>query len=318
MVEAALKILSERQKGTVIPLPVGRFLIGREEDCQLRPNSELVSRHHCVFTNDEFTLRVRDLGSTNGTFVNGEPLRGGVVLTSGDRVTVGKIEFQVLLGEDVAAGGVASDGEGAAEAEPAGPAAVEDDAAAGGAENTTTGESVVDENAPVDETTTVVASETSTEIPAVAPPQPEAPQPQPAVGLGDTAFFPAPLTGYPPPGYAPQPPYPYAGYPPMYPPGYYPQAAPQPGAPYPQQGYPQQPPIAAPDAPAPTAPPGQAEEQLDVTLPDPSTTGAKPPEPAPEASTEDEKKKEGADQANVPQTAEGIIQQYLQRRPSGD
>jgi pSer/pThr/pTyr-binding forkhead associated (FHA) protein len=77
MLQAVLRVLSGRQNGAFIPLPVGKFLIGREEDCQLRPNSELVSRHHCVFTNDDFTLRLRDLGSTNGTFVNGERLRGG-------------------------------------------------------------------------------------------------------------------------------------------------------------------------------------------------------------------------------------------------
>src|SRR5690349_19521616 len=94
MLAVILKVLSARQQGSTIPLPTGRFLIGREEDCHLRPNSELVSRHHCVFTHDEYTVRVRDLGSTNGTFVNGNRVRGTAVLSSGDRVTVGKLEFE--------------------------------------------------------------------------------------------------------------------------------------------------------------------------------------------------------------------------------
>src|SRR4029079_9363214 len=95
-----LKVLSSRQQGSTIPLPTGRFLIGREEDCHLRPNSELVSRHHCVFTHDEYTVRVRDLGSTNGTFVNGNRIRGTTVLNSGDRISVGKLEFEIVIGDE--------------------------------------------------------------------------------------------------------------------------------------------------------------------------------------------------------------------------
>lgn len=298
MIEAALKVVSEQQQGTLIPLPVGRFLIGREEDCHLRPNSDLVSRHHCVFTNDEFTLRVRDLGSTNGTLVNGESIRSGVELKSGDSVIVGKLEFQVLLGDDVAAGTAAIVDSETAKTEDDGSGTVSDET-----------------------TTAVAADETHTEIPATAPqtpevpvaPQPEvAPAPTPQVGVGDTAFFPAPVAGYPPPpGYAPQPQYPYAAYPPGYPgyPGYYPQ-----GTPYPQQGYPQQ-----PAAPAPATPPEgastEADPMSDVRLPDPSTTGAKPPEP-PAPSAEGEAKP--GEDANVPDLAGNIIQQYLQRRPPSD
>ncbi len=243
MLPASLRVLSERQNGTVIPLPSGRFLIGREEDCNLRPNSELVSRHHCVFTNDDITVRVRDLGSTNGTYVNGERLKGSVVLNSGDRVTVGKLEFEVLLGDDVATG----------QAEKPEAAAVEtagDDTQFAAAAN----------------------AETMTEMPAFAPPS-GAPQ----VAAGDTAMFPAAYPGAP--GYMPQYPQPgyqqYPGYPPMYPPGYYMPNMPYPPMPgYPQPG-PQAPPSAAPES-------GAAEQYPEIRLPDPATTGAQPPAPKPE------------------------------------
>jgi pSer/pThr/pTyr-binding forkhead associated (FHA) protein len=276
MLHAVLRVLSGRQNGAVIPLPVGKFLIGREEDCQLRPNSELVSRHHCVFTNDEFTLRLRDLGSTNGTFVNGERLRGGAILNSGDKVSVGKIDFEVLVGEAAAAAG------------------------GGATQSPSSGSSV-------DETRTVAISETSTEIPSMGVPT-ETPVP---VQTGDTVYqgIPGQVPGYiPAPGYPPQymqQPYPYPAYPPGFP-GYYPMPMGYPA----QAMYPQQP-AAAPAVAVPAVP--AAEGVPEVRLPDPATTGAKPPETPPPKPADDGK---GVSSANVPETAEKIIKQYLQRRPT--
>src|SRR6476620_11528042 len=102
MLQVDLKVLEGRQQGKLISLNVRQFLIGREQDCHLRPNSDLVSRHHCVFTVDDFTVRLRDLGSTNGTFVNDERLQGQVVLKAGDRVSVGKLSFEIVVREAVA------------------------------------------------------------------------------------------------------------------------------------------------------------------------------------------------------------------------
>jgi predicted component of type VI protein secretion system len=223
-----------------------------------------------VFTNDEFALRIRDLGSTNGTFLNGERLRTAAILKSGDRVTVGKLEFVVMLGDDAQ-----QDSESNRQA----PAAV-------GANN--------------DDTRTVAASETLTEIPAVPVPLP------PPVPTSDTAMYPAgsvpgfAAAGYPP--QFPQQPYPYPGYPPMYP-GYYMPTAPY-GAP---AGYPAQ-------VAAPTAAQQAANQMPETRLPDPATTGAKAPEPATKPQG-DKADKAGAP-ANVPESAAGIIKQYLQRRPT--
>jgi pSer/pThr/pTyr-binding forkhead associated (FHA) protein len=60
----------------------GRTLwtVGRAVDCQIHiPNDEVngtVSRHHCQLEIDPPRVRVRDLGSTNGTYVNGHKLGG--------------------------------------------------------------------------------------------------------------------------------------------------------------------------------------------------------------------------------------------------
>lgn len=268
MLAVILKVLSARQQGSTIPLPTGRFLIGREEDCHLRPNSELVSRHHCVFTHDEYTVRVRDLGSTNGTFVNGNRVRGTAVLNSGDHITVGKLEFEIVIGDETEQ------------------AAAKVDAPA-----------VVD--SPVsDDTAMIHNTDTPTEVPAFS-----APGANPA-NVGDTAMFAAMPPGYGGmPGYAtpyPQQPYGYPSYPqPMYP-GYY-----MPNMGYPMQGgYP----AAAPAAP--TAAPAATQAGIEVSLPDPATTGAKTPEP-PAAKSGGAK-----NDANVPDTAANIIKNYLQRRPA--
>ena len=103
MLQAKLKVVGGRHHGRVIPLATKKFLIGREQDCHLRPNSELVSRHHCVFAVDDFSVHVRDLGSTNGTFVNDQRVRGEVLLNSGDRIRVGKLDFELVIGEPVTA-----------------------------------------------------------------------------------------------------------------------------------------------------------------------------------------------------------------------
>lgn len=263
MTDARLKVLSGSQQGSEIPLPEGKFLIGREEDCHLRPNSELVSRHHCVFAKDQYALRLRDLGSTNGTFVNGEPVKGGVVLNAGDHVKVGQLEFEVILG---------GSGDAATPATP----------------------EVGDLTS--DDTTTLDATETATEIPS-------APQQIPV--SGDTVYnmpaAPGQVPGQmPPPGYPMQyPMYGYPAYPQAYP-GYY------------QMPYPQQPGQPMPPADPVEEPAAGGSGIPEVRLPDPETTGAKPPEP--QSSDGDKPSASGGE--TVPDTAEKIIRQYLQRRPT--
>ena len=97
MLRAELKVIGGKQHGSLIPLQTKKFLVGREQDCQLRPTSESVSRHHCVFSIDDYGIRLRDLGSTNGTFVNGQRVQGQVVLQPNDRVLIGKLEFEIVI-----------------------------------------------------------------------------------------------------------------------------------------------------------------------------------------------------------------------------
>lgn len=64
-------------------------VIGRGRDCDLPIPAPEASRRHCEIACEGNQFIVRDLGSTNGTFVNGEPLNAAHVLRPGDRIEIG-------------------------------------------------------------------------------------------------------------------------------------------------------------------------------------------------------------------------------------
>lgn len=74
--ELTLKVVSGKHAGQKLRIPTPKFLIGRGEECHLRPNSDLVSRHHCILFVGDSGAAVRDLNSRNGTYVNDERISG--------------------------------------------------------------------------------------------------------------------------------------------------------------------------------------------------------------------------------------------------
>ena len=68
-------------------------LIGRNESCDLIVSDPLVSRRHCQILWDGVYCTVEDLGSTNGTYVNGQPLTAVYALRPGDRLQVADVVF---------------------------------------------------------------------------------------------------------------------------------------------------------------------------------------------------------------------------------
>src|SRR5436309_913506 len=76
-----------RQRTYELTTPV--TLLGRGTDCDLRLVDPGVSRHHAELRVEDGQVVLVDLGSTNGTFVNGQPVRR-VLLTDGTRVTLGR------------------------------------------------------------------------------------------------------------------------------------------------------------------------------------------------------------------------------------
>ena len=99
--EVRLKVLIGANAGQELLIPGPRFFIGRAEDCQLRPRSDLISRHHCALMVEESVAIVRDFGSKNGTYVNDNRVEGEIELRSGDKLKVGPLEFEVTLGAGV-------------------------------------------------------------------------------------------------------------------------------------------------------------------------------------------------------------------------
>lgn len=76
-------------------LPGNLKTMGRAARADFVVDAALVSRLHCRFTLDELErLDVEDLGSTNGTWVNGRKIDKAPLL-EGDRVKVGRVEFSV-------------------------------------------------------------------------------------------------------------------------------------------------------------------------------------------------------------------------------
>ena len=85
-----LIVISGRQMGQVFPVTTREARVGRADDADLCIRDASISRFHAaVYVDSESRCRVRDLGSTNGTFVNGRRV-ADTELAAGDRVQLGK------------------------------------------------------------------------------------------------------------------------------------------------------------------------------------------------------------------------------------
>jgi len=71
-------------------------LIGRSPECDLQLNDNFLSSRHARIANDAGELSIEDLGSTNGTYVNQQLVKGRVHLERGDIVQVGGVLFEVV------------------------------------------------------------------------------------------------------------------------------------------------------------------------------------------------------------------------------
>jgi pSer/pThr/pTyr-binding forkhead associated (FHA) protein len=80
-------------------LPPGSVkTIGRSPGAEFIVDAALVSRLHCQLTATADALQVKDLGSTNGTFVNGKRVKAAE-LREGDRLSVGRLDLIVSKSE---------------------------------------------------------------------------------------------------------------------------------------------------------------------------------------------------------------------------
>ena len=83
-------------KGSEFPLGPGEMVVGRSAENAIAISDTSVSRKHCVIRKTDDGWSVSDLGSGNGTLVNGEPIEGDAVLSHGDSIALGDtvLEFR--------------------------------------------------------------------------------------------------------------------------------------------------------------------------------------------------------------------------------
>jgi pSer/pThr/pTyr-binding forkhead associated (FHA) protein len=90
-------ITSGKSEGQVIPVNLAQFVIGRDSQCNLRPASPVISKRHCAVLIRGEKAFLRDFDSTNGTFVNDQPVKNELEIHDKDRIKVGPLQFEVRI-----------------------------------------------------------------------------------------------------------------------------------------------------------------------------------------------------------------------------
>lgn len=110
-VDVRLMVLAPAaQRGTVLAVRRRPLLVGRAPACQIRASGGRVSRIHCAVFSRDGRAFVQDLGSTHGTFVNGQRATDVTEVRDGDRIQVGAVAFEVRMTAAAPSASVAAPG----------------------------------------------------------------------------------------------------------------------------------------------------------------------------------------------------------------
>jgi len=100
----ALRFISGKYQGGEFPLRMNReIIIGRSSDLDMVLVEDMVSRRHAKITSTTADVYIQDLGSTNGTFVNGEKV-SRTRLSEGDRILVGTSIIKLVTADQASSG----------------------------------------------------------------------------------------------------------------------------------------------------------------------------------------------------------------------
>ena len=90
-----------KNEGAVITINKPQFVIGRLPECNLRIESKALSRRHAQINIYDGAVTIKDLGSTNGTFIDGKKITEEVELKNGQTLRVGPLETTVQISAEM-------------------------------------------------------------------------------------------------------------------------------------------------------------------------------------------------------------------------
>lgn len=85
--------------GNPVVMEKDLILVGRNEECELRLDHKSISKLHCILVKTDGLILVRDLGSTNGTRVNGQRVRRAALLPN-DHFSVANFKYRVQFSNE--------------------------------------------------------------------------------------------------------------------------------------------------------------------------------------------------------------------------
>jgi sigma-B regulation protein RsbU (phosphoserine phosphatase) len=100
---ASIVTLGPQDVGKVYRLDAGECLIGRRLDCHICVPDQRISRRHARIRRESDGYALEDLGSCNGSFVNGRRIQGSARLRHGDEVEIGASRFRIDLSDEMVA-----------------------------------------------------------------------------------------------------------------------------------------------------------------------------------------------------------------------
>jgi pSer/pThr/pTyr-binding forkhead associated (FHA) protein len=73
------------------------IFLGRDPSVDFPLNNETISLRHCKISHNNKQWWVKDLESTNGTYLNNEPVKTETIITNGDQLRLGKVEILITI-----------------------------------------------------------------------------------------------------------------------------------------------------------------------------------------------------------------------------